>query len=124
MVNALKKIFSILPAGKYAKSTHRSTDRRHQENQGTRGLQAQMVRALGALLSLWSKKNLLAEKTRETRFGTIEMSEKWTKDDLERETTVARERVQDAEAAIGQELKDMITADSSGSTTEMPERTF
>ena len=52
------------------------------------------------------------------------MSEKWTKDDLERETTVARERVQDAEAAIGQELKDMITADSSGSTTEMPERTF
>ena len=36
---------------------------------------------------------------------------------MERETTVARQRVQDAEAAIMQELTDMTTAESVGAIT-------
>jgi len=43
---------------------------------------------------------------------------------MERETAVARKRVQDAETAIMQELKDLTTADSTGGTTRMPEKMF
>jgi hypothetical protein len=49
MVNAPKKNFSSLPGGKYGKSTNQSTHRRHQANGGKIGLEAERVRALGAL---------------------------------------------------------------------------
>ena len=42
------------------------------------------------------------------------------KDYMERETAVASKRVQDAETAIIQELKDMTTNDNLGATTEQP----
>jgi len=60
MVNLPKKILSPLPAGKYGKSMKRSTQRRHQANQGRSGLEAERVRDLGALRSLRSRKKLAA----------------------------------------------------------------
>ena len=43
---------------------------------------------------------------------------------MERETAVPSKRVQDAETAIMQELKDMTTAESVGATTRNAETTF
>jgi len=60
MDNASKKNFSPLPAGKYGKSTKQSTCRRHQPNEGKCYLEAEGVRASGALQSLRSKKMLWA----------------------------------------------------------------
>ena len=74
--------------------------------------------------SLQSKKRLAAEKRQETHFVNNEEKEKWIEDYVERETAVARKRVQDAETTIMQELKDMTTAESAGGTTRMPETTF
>jgi len=62
MVNAPKKNFSPLPAGKYGKSTKCSPQRHHQANEGKSGLEAERVRALGALRSLRSKKKLAAKQ--------------------------------------------------------------
>jgi len=62
MVNAPEKNISLLVAGKYGKSTKQSTCRRHEANEGQRGLEAELVRALGALRSIRSKKKLAAEK--------------------------------------------------------------
>ena len=121
MVNAPKMNFSPLPAGKYGKSTKKSTRRRHQANEGKSGLVAERVRALGALRSLRSKKKLAAEKRQETHFLSNEEREKWIEDFVERETAVARKRVQDAETAI---MQDMTTAENGGATTGKPETTF
>jgi len=62
MVNAPKKNFSPLPAGRYGKSKKLSTQQRQQANEGSSGLVAERIRALGALRSLRSKKKLAAEK--------------------------------------------------------------
>jgi hypothetical protein len=62
MVNAPKKNFSSLPAVRNGQSTKWSTQRRHQANEGKSGLEAERIRALGALHSLRSKKKLAAEK--------------------------------------------------------------
>jgi len=43
---------------------------------------------------------------------------------MDRETAVARERVQDAETAIIQEQEDMRNAEKAGSTTRKTEKTF
>jgi len=43
---------------------------------------------------------------------------------VERETAVARKRVEDAERAIAQEQDDMRNAEKAGSTTTKPETTF
>jgi hypothetical protein len=107
MVNAPKKNLSPLPAGKYGKWTKHSTRRRHQANKGKSGLEAERVRALGALRSLRSKKKLAAEKRWETHFLSNEERENWIEDYLERETAVARKRVQDAKTAMMQEQEHM-----------------
>jgi hypothetical protein len=62
MVNAVKKIYSPLSAGKYGKSTNQCTQQRHQGNEGKRGFDTERVRAVGALVSLPSKKKLEAER--------------------------------------------------------------
>jgi len=100
MVNAPRMNFSPLPVGKYGKWTNKSTLRRHQENEEKSGLVAGRVRALGALLSLQSKKNLAAEKGQETQFLSNQEKPKSIEDFVERETAVARSRVQDTETAI------------------------
>ena len=64
------------------------------------------------------------EKRQETHFLSNKEREKWIKDYVKREIAVARKRVQDAETAVMQELKDMTTAESAGGTTRKPETTF
>jgi len=124
MVNALKKNFSPLPAGKYGQLTKKSTLRRHHANEGNSRLDPERVRALGALRSLWSKKNLSAEKRQTTHFLSKEENAKWIKDYVERETAVVRKPVQDVETVIIQQLKDMTTAENAGATTGKPETSF
>jgi len=103
MVNATKKNRSPLPLGRYGKLTKHSIRRRHQVNKGKSGLEAEGVRALGALHSLRSKMRLSAEKRRKTHSLCNEKKDKRIEDDVDRETTVARKRVQDAETAIMEE---------------------
>ena len=107
MVNAPKKNLSPLPAGKYGKSTKHSTRRRHQADKGMSDLDAERVRALGALRSLRSKMKPAAETRPETHFLSKEEREKSIKDYVERETAVARQRVQDTETAIMQKQQHM-----------------
>jgi hypothetical protein len=76
-----------------------------------------MVRALGELHSMRSKKKLAAEKRQETHFLSNEEKEKWIEDFVERETAVARKRVQDAETVI---IQDMTTAENGCATTGKP----
>jgi len=75
MVNAPKKNISPLPAANYGKSTLRSTQWRHQTNEGKNDLIVERVRALGAWHSLRSKMKLVAEKRRETHFSRNEEKE-------------------------------------------------
>jgi len=124
MVNAPKKNLSPLPAGRFGKSTKQSTQWRHQANEGKSGLEADRVRALGALHSLRSKKQLAAEKKRETHVLSNEEKEQWIEDYVERETAVARKRVEDAETAIKQKQDDMSNVEKVGLTTTEPEKTF
>jgi len=77
------------------------------------GLEAERVRALGALHSLRSKKQLVAEKRQETHFLSNEEKEKWIEDYVERETAGARKRVEETEAAVQQEQDDMTHAEIS-----------
>jgi len=123
MVNAPKKNLSPLPAGKHGKSTKRSTPRCHQTNKGKSGLEAERVRALGALHSSRSKKKLAVGNRQETIFLTNEEKEKWIEDYVERETAVARKLVEDAETAIKQEQDDMRNAEQAGLTNTKPETT-
>jgi len=86
-------------------------------------LEADRVRALGALRSLRSKKKLEAEKQQETHFSSNEEKEKWIEDYVERETAVARTRVEDPKAAVQQEQDDMKHAEIAGLTHTEPEKT-
>jgi len=124
MVNALEKDFLPLPAGRYGKSTEWSTQRRHQGNEGKSGMEAERVRALGALRSLRSKKKLAAEKRREMHFLSNEEKEKWIEDHVERDTAGARKRVENAAAAVQKEQQDMTHAEIARLTSRQPEKTF
>jgi len=124
MVDAPKKNLSPLPAGKYGKSTKHSTRQHHQADKDKSGLEAESVRASGALRSLRSKKTLAAEKRQETHFVSNEEREKWIEDYVERETAVARQPVQDAETVIMQEQEHMGNVENGRSTTTKPEITF
>jgi hypothetical protein len=120
MVNAPKKIFSPLVAGRYSQTTKLSTQQHHHTNEGKSSLEAERVRALGALRSLRSKKKLAAEKRCEMHFLSIEEKEKWIEDYVERETAGARKRVEDAEAAVQEEQDDMKHAEIAGLTSCEP----
>jgi len=124
MVNALKQILSPLPAGKCGKSTMHSTRWRHQVNTGKSGLEAEWVQALGALRSLRSEKKLSAETRPETHIVSNEENDQWIEHYVDRETTVARKRVQDAETEIMQEQEHMRNIGKARSTTTKPQTTF
>jgi len=124
MVNALNKNISSLPAGKYLKSTKQSTRQHHQANKGNFRLEAERVRTLGALRSLWSKEKLLVEKRWDKQFLNNTEKVKYIENYVDRETTVARTRVQDAEIVIMREQDDMKNVEKAQSTTTMPETTF
>ena len=66
----------------------------------------------------------MAEKQQETHFLSNEEKEKWIEDYVERETTGARKRVEDAEAAVQQEQEDMMNAENAGLKNREPEETF
>ena len=120
MVNAPKKNLWPLLAGKYRKSTKHSTRRCHQANKGKSGLEAERVRALGALRSLRSKKKLVAEKRRETHFLSNEERKKSIEDYVERDTAVATKRIQGAETAMMQEQEHMENVEKGRSTSTKP----
>jgi len=124
MVNAPKHEFLPLPAGRYAKLTMRPTQWCHHANEGKSGLEAQRVRALGALRSFRSKKKLALEKRRETQFLRNEEKEKWIEDYVERDTAEVTKRVEDAEAAVQQGQDDMTGAEIARLTSREPEKTF
>jgi len=73
---------------------------------------------------LRSKKKLAAEKRRETHFLSNEEKEKRIEDYVERETTGARKRVEDAEAVVQQEQQDMKHAEIAGVMNRVLEKTF
>jgi len=102
----------------------RSTQQRHQANEGKSGLEAERVRALGALRSLRSKMKLPAEKRREQNLLSNQDKEKWIEDYFESVTTAARKRVEDAEAAVQQAQEDTRKAENVGLTNGEPEKTF
>jgi hypothetical protein len=124
MVNAPKKNFTPLPAGRYGKSTKHSTQRPHQANEGKSGVEVERIRALGALCNLRSKKKLAAEKRRETHFFSNEEQEKRIEHYEERETAGAIKRVEDAEAAVQQAQDKMPHGEIAGLTSREPEKTF
>ena len=123
MVNAPEKNFSPLPAGRYDKSTKRSTQRPHHVNRGKSGFEAETVRALWALRSLRSKKKRVVEKRRETPFLCNQEKHQWIEDSVERETAGARRQVEDAEAAVQKEQDDMTHAEITQFTSREPEKT-
>jgi len=102
----------------------RSTQQRHQANEGKSGLEAERVRALGALCSLRSKMKLPAEKRSEQNLLSNQDKEKWIEDYFERVTAAARKRVEDAEAAVQQAQEDTRKAENVGLTNGEPEKTF
>ena len=77
-----------------------STRPHHQANDGKSGLEAERVRGLQAMHSLQSNEELAAWKRQETCLMSNEEKEKWIKDYVDSETTVARKRVEYAETAI------------------------
>jgi hypothetical protein len=83
IVNAPKQNISPLPAGRYTKSRKRSTQPHHQANEGKSDLEADRVRALGALRSLRTKKTLAVGKRLVTHFFSNEEKEKWIEDYVE-----------------------------------------
>jgi hypothetical protein len=93
-------------------------------NHGKSGLEAETIRALGALRSLGSKQKLAVAMRRETDFLRNEDNEKWIENYVERETTGARKRVEDAEAVVQQEQDDMMHAEIVGLTSREPEMMF
>jgi len=122
--NASKQNIWPLLAGRYGKTRKRSTQRHHQANEGNSGLEAERVRALGALRGLRSKKKLAVEKRQDTHFSSHEDKEKWIEDYVERETAGARKRVADAEAAVQQEQDDITHAEIAGLTSREPKKMF
>jgi len=124
IVNATKKNFSLCPAGKYSKLTKWSTQWCHQAIEGQSSLEAETVQPLGTLRNMWSKQKLAAETLRETHFLSNKETEKWNADYVKRETTGARERVEDAKAAMRQEQEDTEVAENAALMTAEPEITF
>jgi len=76
------------------------------------------------LRSLRSKKKLAAEKRQETHFLSNEVTEKWIEDFVERETTGARKRVEDAKAAVQQGQDNMTHSELAGMSSRKPKKTF
>jgi hypothetical protein len=68
--------------------------------EGNSGLEAERVRALGALCSYISNKKLAVENIQETHFLSNEDNEKWIEHYVKRDTAGARKRVVDAESGV------------------------
>ena len=73
---------------------------------------------------LRSNKKFAAGRRQDTHILSNEEKKTWIEDYLERETAVAKTRVEDAETAIQQEQDDMRNVEKVGLTTTKPETTF
>jgi len=124
MVNSLEKNFSPLLAGVNGTSTNWSMQWRHQTTEGKSGLDADWVRALGALHSFQSKMVLAAKEWWETHILSNEEQAKWIEDYIERETAEARKRVEDPEAAGQQEQDNTRKAENARLMNREAEKTF
>ena len=87
-------------------------------------MEVERVRVPGALHSFRFKKKLAAEKRRETHSLSKEEKVKWIEDYVERETAVARKRVEGSEAAVQPEQDDMKHAEIAVLKYRVPEKTF
>jgi len=123
IVNAPKQHVLPLPAGKYGKSTKRSTQQCHQATEGNSGFEAAAVGALRGLGSLRSKTKLVAGGQRETHFLSKEENDIWIEDCIDRETAEATKRVEDAEIAVQQKQEDVRKAENAELTNREPEKT-
>jgi len=72
----------------------------------------------------WDPKKVAVEKWRETYFLSHEAKKNSIKDDVERETTGAKKRVEDTKSAVQQGQDDMNHAEIAGLTSREPEKTF
>ena len=100
MVNPPKSIFWPHLVGKYGISTNHFTWRCNQTNKDKGWFEAESVWAPAALHSLRSKMQLVAQKRQATHFLRNTEKEEWLKDYIERETFVARKRVEDKDTVI------------------------
>lgn len=124
MPNTPEKNLAPLPAGKYGISTNPATKRRHQANAGKTGLEAERVRALGALRNQRSKKRKAAEQMQETKFVSRAEKKRWIDEYVEKETEPFRRRVAEAEEAIRAAKHERPATDKTHSATETPKPTF
>jgi len=67
---------------------------------------------------------LAAGERQDTHFLSNEDKEQWIKDYVQRETAVARKRVEDAETPIKQAQEEIRNAENAGLTTTKPETTY
>jgi len=68
-------------------------------------------------VQLRSNKKLASEKRPETNLLSNEENEQWLNDQVERESAVARKRVEDADRAIKHEQEDIRNAGNVGLTS-------
>jgi hypothetical protein len=115
-----KKNLKPLPAGKHGKSKKASTLRRHRCNEGKSAHEAERIRALNALRSLRSKKRLAAAKKKEVKDMDEEERGRWIDDYVEKETRVARQRVEAADAAVKADMEKVYDP----KTVDEPKKTF
>ena len=123
MVNTPKKNFSPLPAGKFGKSDNPATLKRHRTNAGKGGIESERIRALQALRTLRSKKKAKAAASKDTVSMTQQEREKWIEDYVERETAVARRRVEEADAAWELEKERLAAEALDGASTASKSKT-
>jgi len=113
-VNAPKKDFSPLLAGKCGNSIKNSTWRHPHADEGKSCLDAEIVRALGALHSLRSRKRPAAEKIQETHFKSNEDKEQWIEGHVEIEYALEGQSVENTKRAIKQKQEDITNAAKAG----------
>lgn len=88
------------------------------------GLQADRLPALGVLRRLEAKPKLSAVKRQETHLSGNNQKEKCIDDYVDRETALAKKRVQDTEIPIMEVQEDLRYAQMAGSTTRKPKQSF
>jgi len=83
-----------------------------------------MITSPWGFAQLAIKKKPVVEKQWETHIVCTEVKEKWIKDYVQRECTVARTQVEDAERAIRQAQEDTRKTENEGLMTRQPKRKF
>jgi len=124
MVNAPKKKISPLPGGKYGNSIEWSTQRRHRANKGKSCVEAEWVRAHGALRNMQSDLIPAPEKWQEMHCSSNEAKDKWIKDYVHRETAGPTKWIEDPEPTVQQEQEDTRKAENAALTNRQHKKAF